>query len=113
MKKALTIIIGFFHDFAAGCWVASVAAVFWLQELDAVPEVMAAILDLKKRFFYMGLLCIALVFASGAGRTFTYVGNFYGEEAERQRKKMLIIKHILLLAVFGGGGYWQYVMVYG
>jgi uncharacterized membrane protein len=113
MKKALTIIIGFFHDFAAGCWAASVAAVFWLHKVEAAPEVLAVLVDLKKQFFYMGLVCIMLVFASGAGRTFTYVGNFYGEEAERERKKMLIIKHILLLAVFGGGGYWQYVMVYG
>ena len=77
------------------------------------PEVLVVLVDLKKQFFYMGLVCIMLVFASGAGRTFTYVGNFYGEEAERERKKMLIIKHILLLAVFGGGSYWQYVMVYG
>ncbi|MDH5525119.1 MAG: hypothetical protein OEY01_14170 [Desulfobulbaceae bacterium] len=113
MNKALTIFIGFLHDFAAGCWLATVAGVYWLDRFAHAPELGAALFDLKRRFFYMGLVCIALVFASGAGRTFTYVDNVYGEDSERRRRKMLIIKHIVLLIVFGGGALAQYLMVFG
>jgi hypothetical protein len=42
------------------------------------------------------------VFAGGAGRTFTYtyVGEVYGKDAEKMRRKMLIINHIVLFVVF-------------
>jgi len=41
------------------------------------------------------------------------VGNVDGENAEKLKRRMLIIKHILLFLVFGVGIYWQYKMVYG
>ncbi len=112
MKKALTIFIGFIHDFAAGCWGATVLAIYWLNRQAVPPELHGIILGMKKQFFYFGIVCVLLVFATGAGRTFTYVGNVYGPDAERVRRKMLITKHILLLTIFGAGIYWQYVMVY-
>ena len=112
MKKALTIFIGFIHDFAAGCWGATVLAIYWLNRQVLPPELHGIILGMQKQFFYFGIVCVLLVFATGAGRTFTYVGNVYGADAEKVRRKMLIIKHVLLLTVFGAGIYWQYVMVY-
>ena len=114
MKKILTIIIGFVHDFAAGCWAATVFAVYWLNWQVQVVETdtSAVLLDLQKQFFFIGLACVLMVFITGAGRSFTYVGNVYGEDAERLRKKMLIYKHIVLLFVFGAGVYWQYCMIY-
>lgn len=113
MKRALTIFIGFIHDFAAGIWAATVLAVYWL---DRVPEVSLKIVlsGLMKEFFYIGLICIGIVFLAGAGRTFTYayVGDVYGADAERTRRKMLIIKHVILLVIFGSGTYWQYTMAF-
>ncbi len=113
MKSSLTIFIGFVHDFAAGCWAASVAALYWLQGQNLGPELLMGLADLRKRFFYAGLACILIVMITGAGRTFTYVDNVYGAEAEQKRKKMLIVKHLLLLIVFGCGTYWQYRMAFG
>lgn len=113
MKKAFTIFIGFVHDFAAGIWAATLLAVYWLHRVsDAQLE--TVLQALMKEFFYIGLVCIAIVFLAGIGRTFTYayVGEVYGADAERTRKKMLIIKHVILLIVFGSGTYWQYVMVF-
>ena len=110
MKKVITIIIGFIHDLAAGCWGASVLAVFWLDgRLAACPD---QLLKLQKQFFFLGLACVVMVMATGAGRSFTYVENVYGEDAEKMRRKLLIIKHILLFAIFGCGTYWQYWLVY-
>jgi putative copper export protein len=113
MKKGLTIFIGFLHDFAAGIWLATVLAVWWLDRVTDVG-LQNALTGLKKEFFYIGLVCVAIVFLAGMGRTFVYahIGDVYGKEAEKLRRRMLIFKHIILLAVFGSGIYWQYTMVF-
>lgn len=111
MKKGLAIVVGFVHDFAAGCWAATVLGVYWLSRQPVPTEMGNIIFGLKKQFFYAGIACVVLVFATGAGRSFTYVNNVYGPDAERTRRKMLILKHILLVVVFGLGTYWQYSMV--
>jgi uncharacterized membrane protein len=112
LKKALTIFIGFIHDFAAGCWAATVLAVYWLSRQSVSPETGVILFALKKQFFYAGIVCVLLVMATGAGRSFTYVNNVYGAAAERMRRRMLLIKHIFLLVIFGAGVYWQYTMVF-
>jgi hypothetical protein len=55
---------------------------------------------------------VITVFATGAGRSFTYVDNVYGKDAENVRRKMLVMKHVILLLIFGSGIYWQYMMVF-
>ncbi|MEW6713875.1 MAG: hypothetical protein AB1306_02130 [Nitrospirota bacterium] len=112
MKKALTIVIGFIHDFAAGCWAATVLGIYWLSRQVFSAEVHVIIFGLKKQIFWAGIVCVLTVFATGAGRSFTYVDNVYGTDAERVRRKMLIFKHIFLLLIFGLGIWWQYIMVF-
>lgn len=112
MKKAFTIIIGFIHDFAAGCWAATVLAVYRLEKVILGPESQDAVNTLQKEFFYIGIVCIFIVFGAGAGRTFTYIPDVYGKDAEASRRKMLIIKHAILLVVFGLGTFWQYTMTF-
>ncbi|OGW25043.1 MAG: hypothetical protein A2X59_06480 [Nitrospirae bacterium GWC2_42_7] len=112
MKKAFTIFIGFLHDFAAGCWAAAMFAIYWLNRQAVPPESSDVILGLKKQFFYFGIVCVLIVFATGAGRTFTYANNLYGENAEKMRRKMLILKHIVLFSVFGLGLYWGWTTVF-
>ena len=48
---------------------------------------------------------MVVILATGAGRTFTYMDNWYGVDAERVRRRMLVIKHVVLFAAFGFG-YW-------
>lgn len=115
MKRAFTIFVGFIHDLAVGCWAATVLSIYWLdRSLAGHHELESVISGLKKEFFYLGLGCVTIALLTGVGRTFTYtyIGNVYGEDAERLRRKMLIIKHILLFAIFGTGIYWQYTMVF-
>ena len=113
MKKLFTIFIGFVHDFSAGCWAASVLAVYWLNRQQVGTDNLEIIMKLAKQFFYMGIVSIVVVFATGAGRSFTYINNVYGENAEKARRRMLIFKHIFLFCIFGLGTYWQYIMIYG
>ena len=114
MKKTLTILIGFLHDFAAGCWGASVLAVYWVHRMEQKENLGGLLFSLKKQFFFIGLVCVGTVLAAGAGRMFTYayIGNVYGDDAENLRKRMLIIKHVLLSVAFSAGIFWQYIMVY-
>jgi putative copper export protein len=112
VKRTLTIVIGFVHDFAAGCWAATVLAIYWLSKQTFSAEIASVALQMKKQFFWFGIACVFLVFATGAGRTFTYVTDVYGPDAERTRRRMLIIKHVVLLTIFGAGTYWQYTMTF-
>ena len=112
MKKALTIVTGFVHDFATGCWASTVLCIYWLSRQPAPAELHAMIFGLKRQLFYAGIACVVLVFSTGAGRTFTYIGDVYGKDAEHMRRKMLVIKHIILVTVFGLGIWWQYMMVF-
>lgn len=113
MEKTLTIFVGFIHDFAAGCWAATVITVYWLDRASGKkPALKSTLSGLERDLFYIGIVCAVIVILAGAGRTFTYVDNVYGEDSERQRRKMLIIKHIILITVFGLGIYWQYTMVF-
>ncbi|MBU3968176.1 MAG: hypothetical protein KKG76_12535 [Euryarchaeota archaeon] len=114
MKKSITIFVGFIHDFAAGCWAATVLAIYWINNLQSRnPELTQALSPLETEFFYLGLACVGIVLLTGMGRTFTYIENVYGEDAEKLRKKMLMVKHILLFGIFGTGTYWQYTMTFG
>lgn len=113
MKKFLTIFIGFLHDFAAGCWAATLMTMYWLNRVSVkTPGLQSELTEIKKDFFYIGLVCAAIVILAGTGRTFTYVGNVYGIDAERLRRKMLLIKHLVLISVFGAGIYWQYLSAF-
>ena len=110
-----TIVVGFMHDLAAGCWAATVLSVYWLERIQQNRQAMSELLrPLQREFFYIGLVCVAIVLIAGVGRTFTYayIGDIYGREAEPLRRKLLIIKHVLLFLIFGTGIYWQYNMVF-
>ena len=112
MKAAFKIINGFVHDFAAGCWGATVLTVYWLHRSTGKPGSEGIIKPLQEQFFWIGLACVLVVLVTGAGRGFTYVPDVYGKESESSRKKLLIVKHLVLLGVFGSGIAWQYMMVF-
>jgi uncharacterized membrane protein len=115
MKKAFTIFIGFLHDFAAGCWAATVLAVYWLDRIGSQHvELRTQLVGLERQFFWAGISSVVIVLLAGTGRTFTYayIGTVYGEDAESLRRRMLIIKHIVLFTVFGLGIWWQYTIAF-
>lgn len=76
MNKYLTILIGFIHDFSAGCWAASIMAIYWLHGLHLQGTEYEVLISLEKDFFYAGLIFVGIVLITGMGRTFTYIENF-------------------------------------
>lgn len=110
LKKAAIILNGFVHDFAAGIWLAAIAAIVLIHSMHqgTGAEVAAILNRLEHIFFWSSIVAMVVIMATGAGRTFTYVDNWYGADAERVRRRMLIIKHVVLFAAFGAG----YLVVY-
>jgi hypothetical protein len=52
------------------------------RSAQAHPELKPTLDGLERQFFWVGIGCIVIVLAAGAGRTFTYVNNVYGQDAE-------------------------------
>lgn len=109
IKKTLIVLNGFVHDFATGYWLSDLIAIYLLQRYRVQsPELAAVILGVQRFFFWNCVGAAVTIFATGGMRSFTYVDNFFGEEVEGTRRKMLIVKHVVLFAVVGGGIYWGY-----
>jgi putative copper export protein len=105
-RKTLVIVNGFLHDFAAGIWLAGIVTISWLHHAhQAQPETTPVLNALERRMFWSTVAAAVLIMATGAGRTFTYVDNWYGEGAERARRRALLAKHVILLVAYGLG-YW-------
>lgn len=110
LRKTAVILNGFVHDFAAGIWLAAIAAIVFIhrQHFGKPADVVAVLNHLEHAFFWTSIAAMLVIFATGAGRTFTYVENYYGPDAERLRRRMLVVKHLILLAAFAAG----YLVVY-
>lgn len=110
LKKTAIIVNGFMHDFAAGIWLATIVTIVWLHSAHlANPSTTAVLNMLERRMFWTSVVAAVLIMATGAGRTFTYVDNWYGQDAERARRKALIVKHIVLFTAYALG----YLVVWG
>lgn len=110
LKKTAVILNGFIHDFASGIWLAALLIIYKLHAAHLQePSIVPLITPLERSLFWWSVGAMVTIMATGAGRTFTYVDNWYGEDAEKMRRRMLIIKHVILLAAFGLG----YLFIWG
>ncbi|ABB30839.1 hypothetical protein GeomeDRAFT_0914 [Geobacter metallireducens RCH3] len=114
IRSIAVILNGFVHDFAAGIWLAAIASIALIHRMHQLrsPEVVAILNRLEHIFFWTSVVSMVFIMATGAGRTFTYVDNWYGADAERVRRRMLIIKHVVLLSAFGAGYLFVYPLVF-
>jgi putative copper export protein len=113
LKKGLIVVNGFVHDFAAGIWLAAIIAIVWLHDAHLKEPATAKVIGvIEHRMFWASVAAALLIIATGAGRTFTYVDNWYGEDAESQRRKALIVKHLVLFTAYGLGYLWVWSKVF-
>lgn len=112
-KKSLVVVNGFVHDFAAGIWLAAIVTIAWLHAAhQAEPSTSSVLNILECRLFWSSVAAALLIMATGAGRTFTYVDNWYGEDAERARRKALVVKHVVLFSAYALGYLWVWKKVF-
>jgi uncharacterized membrane protein len=113
IKKTAIVFNGFVHDFAAGIWLATIVTIAVLHNAHFKnPSVIGVLNGLERMFFWWSIGAAAVIMATGAGRTFTYVDNWYGADAERARRKALVIKHVVLLTAYALGYYWVWDKVF-
>lgn len=113
IKKTAIILNGFLHDFAAGIWLAAIIAIVWLHDAHvSTPSTTALLNMLEHRLFWASVASAILIMATGAGRTFTYVDNWYGENAEQMRRRALVLKHVVLFTCYAIGYVWVWGKVF-
>lgn len=113
LKNAAVVLNGFVHDFATGCWLASLVSVVFLHRFqNEYPEVAIPLGRIERFFFLGGIVLVVVILATGGGRVLTYMNDFYGPETEKLRRKMLIIKHFVLFAIFGAGTWLSWTMAF-
>lgn len=113
IRKTAVIVNGFLHDFAAGIWLAVIVIIAWLHSAHTSEPATTGVLNiLERRLFWTSVIAAVMIMATGAGRTFTYVDNWYGEDAESARRKALIVKHVVLLTAYGLGYLWIWRKVF-
>ncbi len=113
IRKVAVVLNGFVHDFATGYWLSGMIAIYLLRDFQGKYPQVADLLGRMERFFFWNTVGAAIViFATGGMRTFTYVDNVFGLEAERTRRRMLVAKHVILIALFAAGGWWAYTVAF-
>lgn len=113
LKKTAAVLNGFIHDFTAGYWVAAMIAIAVLHNKHATyPMIFPVLNGLERIFFWQSVVALMVILTTGAGRTFTYVDNWYGEDSEETRRRMLICKHAILVLFFGAGYLWVWGKVF-
>ena len=113
---ALLIIINdFAHDLFTGFWVSSLLVIFLLNNRMAsfplISEAYSLIHSMMKMFFWLGVISILLIIATGIIRLRNY-RKTSRKEIETVKTRALIVKHLILTVVFLAGTYFAYYFVY-
>jgi len=110
IKTLLLIINKFVHDLFSGIWTSSILALYLLDKKAGPSQgtpLWSELRDVMKVFFWLGIFSMAVIFVTGVFWFLNYIPEYSGD-AERDKKKLLIAKHVLLGAVFLGGTYLAY-----
>jgi len=92
----------------------TVVGVYWFHRLAAAnPDMRPALGRLNRELFYLGLVCIGIIFLAGWGRTFypNDVKKIFDKAREKERIKQLSKMYVILFAVFFPLVYFRYSAV--
>lgn len=106
MRSWLFLINYYAHDFFSSFWLASFVTILVIHTATAQiaqpPVESALIRDLLHLFFRLQSLSLILIMATGYIRYLDSRERLQ-KEKEKQRKNLLVIKHILMAGVLIGG----------
>lgn len=115
MKERLTILNAFVHDVATGTWIGTLILLTILHGETQKPAWILAgslVPALERKFLVLTWVSLALIMATGVVRLVTWKVFGWTGDMERDRIKLLKIKHALLGVVFAAGTAWQVALVY-
>ncbi len=115
MREKLTIFNAFAHDVATGTWIGTLVLLTILHRETSHPAWFLAsplVPSLERKFLVLTWVSLAVILATGVVRMVTWKVFGWTGDVERDRIKLLKVKHALLGIVFAAGTAWQVLLVY-
>jgi putative copper export protein len=115
MREKLTIFNAFLHDVATGTWIGTLVLLTILHEETSRPAWFFAsplVPGLERRFLVLTWVSLGVILATGVVRMVTWKVFGWTGDVERDRIRLLKVKHALLGMVFAAGTAWQVALVY-
>jgi len=106
MREKLTILNAFVHDVATGTWIGTLALLTLLHHETQKPAWLLAgalVPGLERKFLVLTWISLGVIVATGAVRMVTWKVFGWTGDVERDRIRLLKIKHALLGVVFAAG----------
>lgn len=116
MRDKLTILNAFLHDVATGTWIGTLVLLTVLHAEARKPEWLLAgplVPGLERKFLLLTWVSLAVIALTGVFRMLSWKVFGWTGDVERDRIRLLKIKHALLGIVFAAGTAWQVTLVYG
>lgn len=116
MREKLTIFNAFLHDVATGTWIGTLVLLTILHRETSRPAWLLAsplVPSLERKFLVLTWASLGVILATGVVRMVTWKVFGWTGDVERDRIKLLKVKHALLGVVFAAGTAWQVALVYG
>lgn len=115
MREQLTILNAFVHDVATGTWIGTLVLLTILHREAGLPAWAVAaplVPGLERKFLVLTWVSLALIVATGVMRMVTWKVFGWTGDMERDRIKLLKVKHALLGIVFAAGTAYQVALVW-
>lgn len=115
MRDALIVINSFFHDMATGVWLAVLFIMHVVSVratmIDDFPQGLAFIDSIMDQLWLATVISFVVIIITGFIRALTF--RYYGwtGDVARNRKKLLLFKHIILGIIVVSGLYLQYTLM--
>jgi hypothetical protein len=116
MREKLTIFNAFLHDVATGTWIGTLVLLTILHQETSRPAWLLAsplVPGLERKFLVLTWASLGVILATGAVRMVTWKVFGWTGDVERDRIKLLKVKHALLGSAVAAGTAWQVALVYG
>jgi putative copper export protein len=116
MREKLTILNAFLHDVATGTWIGTLVLLTVLYGETRKPAWLLAgplVPGLERKFLLLTWVSLAVIALTGVFRMLSWKLFGWTGDVERDRIRLLKIKHALLGIVFAAGTAWQVALVYG
>ena len=115
MKERLVILNAFIHDVATGTWIGTLVLLTILHQETSKPAWLLAgplVPGLERKFLVLTWVSLGVIMATGVVRMVTWKVFGWTGDVERDRIKLLKVKHALLGIAFAAGTAWQVAIVY-
>ena len=111
-SRYLMIVNNFLHDMATGTWAACVLVVWLLagRRTGMPAGAGAALADAMRAVFYMAIVALVVVGATGGVRLGYWRRQTSAEELAPKRRALLI-KHAAFAILYGGGTLWLWTLL--